>query len=184
MKAFVLTGETGRGKSSEAVRLVNSFSQKDLYVYDHQGQWRDFKRLKIKGVPTMDEFVDIVSKVVNSVIVFEEATVFFKNNKGRMDKIINLLISSHHRQNVVIFLFHSLRSVPVDIMDHVQFIRLYHTNDRATLIKAKFKDDPDLLRVFLDVKRKTQGTGKNRITGIYDDKRSEQFYHYSRVYTR
>lgn len=184
MKAFVLVGETARGKSSEAVRLVNNFSNKDLYVYDHQGQWKNFSRLKIKGVPTMDKFVEIVTGVVNSVIVFEEATVFFKNNKGRMDRIVNLLISNHHKQNVVIFLFHSLRSVPVDIMDYVQFIRIYHTNDRATLIKSKFKDDPDLLKVFLDVQKKTQGTDKNRITGVYADKRSEKFYHYSRVYSR
>lgn len=183
MKAIVLVGEQGRGKSTEAMKLIENFGSKDLYCYDINGDYKKFKNSKIKGLPTMEQFLDICKDVKNSVVVFEEATIFFKNN-SRVETIVNLLVRNFHTRNVIIFLFHSLRSVPVEIMDFVQFIKLYHTNDRYTLIKNKFKDDLDLLEVFNDVYSKTLGTEKNRVTGQFADERSKEYFHYSRVYSR
>ncbi len=131
----------------------------------------------------MDAFFQITKTVKNSVIVFEEATIFFGNH-GRVAELIELLVLNHHSQNVIIFLFHSVRSVPVEIMDFVQFMHIYHTNDRVTLLKNKFRDDPDLLEILSDVYEKTLGTEKNRVTGEYADERSKEFYHYNRVYSR
>jgi len=185
MKAFIVTGEQGRGKTTQAYNLIENFSKKDLYAYDVHGHYFEkYKSLsKIKGRPPMEIFLEIVSKVKNSVIVFEEATIFF-SNKGRSDIIIELLVNNYHSKNIIIFLFHSLRSVPVEIMDFVQFIQMYHSNDRATLIKNKFKDDYDLLEVYNDVYEKTLNTDKNRDTGEYPNEYSKEYYHYSRVYSR
>lgn len=183
MKAIVLIGEQGRGKSTEAKNILDNFSHKDLYCYDINGDYKNYRNNKIKGLPSMEQFLQICDHVKNSVIVFEEATIFF-DNKSRSETIVNLLVRNFHTKNVVIFLFHSLRSVPVNIMDFVQFIKIFHTNDRYTLIKNKFKDDSDLIEVFNDVYAKTLHTEKNRDTGAYSDERSKEYYHYSRVYSR
>lgn len=183
MKAIILCGEQGRGKSTEAVKIIKNFSKKDLYVYDINNDYQNFKNNKIKGLPTMEQFLAIVEKVKNSVIVFEEATIFF-GNKGRSDTIIDLLVRNFHTKNVVVFLFHSVRSIPVNIMDFVQFIKFFHTNDRFTLIQNKFRDDIDLINVFKDVYEKTLNTEKNRDTGVYLDERSKNYFHYSKTYSR
>lgn len=183
MKAFIFVGEQGRGKSTKVFELIRRFRNKPLMAYDPNQEYVKHKNL-IKGIPTKKQFVEIASKTSGHVIVFEEATSFFSNKGGTPMEIIELLVRNHHMKNVIIFNFHSLRTVPVDIMDFVQFITILHTNDRQTLIKNKFKDDPDLLKVFIDVNTKTYGTDKNRLTGVYRDERSKQFYHYSRVYSR
>lgn len=184
MKAFIIVGEQGRGKTTEAERIINS-NNLDLYAYDvHASYYNKFKeRSKIKGRPSMFDFLQIVSKVKNSIIIFEEATIFF-GNKSRSEIIIELLVNNFHTNNCIIFLFHSLRSVPVEIMDFVQFIKIFHTNDRLTLIQNKYRDDSDLIEIFNDVHDKTKNTDKNRKTGIYKDERSKNFYHYNRVYKR
>lgn len=183
MRNVVLVAEMGRGKSTEAKNIVESFLHKDLYVYDVQGQYKQYPNNKIKGLPTMEQFLQIVESVKNSVIVFEEATIFF-SNKGRVEEIINLLVSNFHSKNVIVFIFHSLRSVPVEIMDYIHFLHLWHTNDRVTLIRNKFKDDPYLLEVFNSVEEKTRGTDKNRDTGEYPDQKSKDFYHHKEIYSR
>lgn len=183
MRNIALVAEMGRGKSTEAFNIVESFLHKDLYVNDIQGQYKKYPNNKIKGRCTTDQFIQIVQNVKNSVIVFEEATAFF-SNKGREEAVIELLISNYHSKNVIIFVFHSLRTVPVEIMDHIQFLILWHTNDRVTLIKNKFKDDEHLLKIFSDVEEKTRGTDKNRDTGEFADERSKEFYHYKRIYSR
>jgi len=185
MKAFIIVGEQGRGKTTEAYNIIDNFKQKDLFAYDVHGHYFEKfqNRSKIKGRPKMEVFLEIVSNVKNSVIVFEEATIFF-SNRGREETIIELLVNNYHSKNVILFLFHSLRSVPVEIMDFVQFIKLYHTNDRVTLINNKFKEDSGLIEVFNDVSEKTSDTDKNRDTNEYSDSKSELFYHYSRIYSR
>lgn len=181
MKAIILVGEQGRGKSTEAKRIISYFPNKDLYVYDINNDYSKFKNNKIKGLPTMEQFLQICSSVKNSVIIFEEATIFF-DNKSRSEHIVNLLVRNFHTKNVIVFLFHSVRSIPVNIMDYVKYIRIYHTNDRLTLIQSKYKNDKDFLNIFHDVYAKTFGTDKNRVTGIYKDEKSEKYYHYSNVY--
>jgi len=183
MKAIILVGEQGRGKTTAAMEIINNFSKKDLFVYDINGDYGKFANNKIKGLPSMEQFLNITETVKNSVIVFEESTIFF-SNKARSETIVNLLVRNFHTKNVVVFLFHSVRSIPVDIMDFVQFIQIFHTNDRYTLIANKFRDDGDLLEVFNDVYTKTYQTEKNRDTGVYTDDNSKEFYHYSRVYSR
>ena len=183
MKAIILVGEQGRGKSTEAVKIIKQFGQKDLYVYDINNDYARFPNNKIKGLPSMEAFLQIAEQVKNSVIIYEEATIFF-GNKGRSESIVNQLVRNFHTKNVIVFLFHSVRSIPVEIMDFVQFIKFYHTNDRYTLIANKFRDDIDLIQVFNEVYKKTLGTEKNRVTGEYFDENSKEFFHYSKVYSR
>jgi len=183
MKAIILVGEQGRGKSTEAENIVKTFGNKDLFVFDINGTYAKFKNNKIKGLPSMEQFLEISEKVKNSVIVYEEATIFF-GNKGRSESIVNQLVRNYHTKNVIVFIFHSIRSIPVEIMDFVQFIKVWHTNDRKSLIEQKYRDDIDFLNVFTSVYDKTLGTEKNRDTGVFSDERSKEFYHYNEVYSR
>ena len=183
MKAIILVGEQGRGKSTEAQNIIRTFKKKDLYVYDINNDYKEFENNKIKGLPSMEQFLIICESVKNAVIVFEESTIFF-GNRSRNEIIINLLVRNYHNRNVIVFLFHSVRSIPIEIMDFVQFIKFFHTNDRLTLIQNKYKDDTDLLNIYMDVYNKTYNTEKNRSTAEYLDERSKQYFHYSKTYSR
>lgn len=183
MKAFIFIGEQGRGKSTKCKELIKKFGNKSLYAYDPNAEYIGFKN-KIKGLPSRKQFVEIATTVKNSVVVYEEATGFFNNKMGCPLEVVDSLVRNFHTKNIIIFNFHTLRSVPVEIMDFVQFINLFHTNDRFTLIKNKFRDDEELLKIFSDVYEKTFGTDKNRLTNEYIDEKSKQYYHYSRMYAR
>lgn len=184
MKAIINVAEMGRGKSTETFDIIRSFGKKDLYAYDPNQEYVS-KGNKVKGMPTKQQFINVIASVRNSVIVFEEATVFFRNSgNSTPDEIIDLLVRNHHMKNIIVFNFHSVRAIPVDIMDYVGFINIWHTLDRMTLIKSKYKNDTDLLELFIDVHTKTYGTEKNRTTGVYKDENSKQFYHYKRTYAR
>ena len=101
---------------------------------------------------SIDDFLKTVKNAVNSCIIFEEATAFF-SNKGINSKILmDLQVRKRHTNNVIVFVFHSLRQIPVEIFDFCNYLILFNTNDRADIVISKFKHNPDILETFYKVK--------------------------------
>ena len=84
---------------------------------------------------------------MNTAIVFEEATIFF-SNRGRSEEVIDLLVRKRHTNNIIILLFHSIRSVPNYIFELIDYIILFKTNDNEKLIHDKFKDNEQLIEFY------------------------------------
>jgi len=139
---MLVIGQRRTGKSTKIKRIISTINAQK-YIYDVRNEYyTDGFNM------SMDEFLEIVQNIKESVIVFEEATIFFK---GTTNKIMrDILTGCSHNKNFIILAFHSFRAVPVDILELVDYIAYGKTKDRASLIYEKYKDDPSFLEMFED----------------------------------
>lgn len=137
-KAFLIIGGTGRGKSTFARKRLKNVDKRALMIYDVNNEHTD---LYDKPFVDFETFINISSKVRNAVLFYEEATIFFSNRGGSHKKMIDILVRKRHTNNTIFLIFHSLRTVPRDIIDLCNYIVLFKTNDSQSLVDSKFKRD-------------------------------------------
>lgn len=139
-KSILIVGMTGTGKSTEAMKVLKQFPDQKKLIYDVNNEYGT------GSLPSMDTFLEEATKANDSIILFGEATIFF-SNRGRSDKVVNLLVRKRHTRNVIIFIFHSLRTVPAYIFEMTDHLYLKRTNDTPQRVKKAYDSDK-LLEVF------------------------------------
>lgn len=201
MKNILIVGSPDRGKSFLTKQILTKFqkakdgTQRLNYIYDINNEHRKFPNevdKYFKGGVGIHEFLDFVTakdangvtKIQKSNLVFEEATVFFSNSGNLNTKIIDLLSRRFHTQNLNILLFHSLRKVPLDILDFTDFFFMFKTEDMLNNVEKKFSDHPKVVQYFKEIQAKTAGTEFNREKKLYKDQRSKDFFHYHKCIAR
>jgi hypothetical protein len=150
MKAIIIVGNTGRGKTTAALKtLYKAIDEKrKIFVYDPNNDFREFY-----NKPFTDEFtfLNSVKDVQNSYLLFEEATIFF-SNKGNDRTLRSLLVRKRHQNNTIVLLFHSLRSIPIYIFELTNYLVLYKTADNENLILKKFEGFPEITEAYQKLK--------------------------------
>lgn len=144
-KAHLIIGSTGQGKSSYLKRL---YKGRRALIYDVNNEHYKSDTYEL---PTVDDFVKCAEAAHNRIVIFEEATIFFKNNKNT-DVIAKMLVRKRHTKQYLVFVFHSIRAVPVQIMDFCEIITLFPTGDNESLIYSKFSGNDLLLDAYRTVK--------------------------------
>jgi hypothetical protein len=107
------------------------------------------KNFSFSGFPA---FMDQIAEIQNTAFVFEEITPFLRHGKVP-DKLIEMLVLrrggkgrlSGEKGNFFIFLFHSIHSVPMELISFSNYIYLFKTGDNITYIGQKFKDFPQII---------------------------------------
>lgn len=146
MKSFAVVGNTGTGKTT-FVKSILSKSTAPLYIYDVNNEYTEFpNRFDFSD---FNSFLDEVKTKTGSVIVFEEATIFF-SNRGASQETTEILVRKRHTGNLVIFVFHSLRTIPLHIFDLCDFLILHKTADNIKLMESKFAGNDLILNGFFD----------------------------------
>lgn len=156
MKAFLIIGHTGRGKTTIVKKIISQFPDFKKMIYDVNNEYSEFGT---KAPPPIYEFTAAAAKAINSVIVFEEATIFFKHRTKGHD-VQNILVRKRHTSNIVIFVFHSLRSVPLEILDLIDYVYLLPTNDNINIIESKFSGNESIIEAFRKVHEQSKGAKK------------------------
>lgn len=159
--AIVVVGATGTGKSTVTRNLIDAMSYSQLHIYDVNAEYDDLYSLDFVNV---SDFMKRVKNCENSLVVFEEATMFF-NNKSSSSELTEMLVRKRHKKNNFIFCFHSFRSIPRYIFDFVDFIYIKKTNDTYSKAREKIDDD-----VFLKMFEKVNASENNFETMIYSTK--------------
>jgi DNA helicase HerA-like ATPase len=164
MKAFIVVATTGRGKTTFVKDLLRVFKNKGskLIIYDpnreYFGEFHNNTQFLDEDIflkQITERYPNGLHKITNTTIVFEEATIFFPNTK-KSKGIRDLLVSKRHTKNNIIFVFHSLRTVPVEIIELVNFIVLFKTDDREDIINNRFKFNPEILSLFNSVQKESE----------------------------
>lgn len=146
-KVIIVVGRKGVGKSTFIRSLTMKANIESLFIYDHNFDHQDYYKKPFLNFP---EFAELSNKIMRGIIVYEEATIFLGHMKNF--SMQELLVSSRRRENTVILVFHSLRSVPRYIYDLGNFIVLFKTNDEYKFVNHRF-ESPDLLKLFESVKK-------------------------------
>ncbi len=144
MYSYAIVGRRGEGKSTFVKSIVNRFlSNRVKYIFDFQNEYNDVcKNFDFRDTSKdFDNFVNSIVDVQNSVVIFDEATIFFSHQK-RTQNILKYLVSSRHNNNVTFFCFHSLRRVPLEILDFTNYMCIFRTNDLISNIKKKYQETP------------------------------------------
>lgn len=155
--SIIITGGTGTGKSTYVKKLLSKVNPSRIILFDLNNEYPknySIDNFNYSSFNAIDNFCEVACTAKNSVIVFEEATVFF-SNRGNNQKIISMLISKRHKKNILIFIFHSLRSIPRYIFDYSNKLILFKTNDSFEVVKSKF-NHTDLEAAFKEVQRGRQ----------------------------
>lgn len=136
MLNILIVGRPKTGKTTRAKSIAASAAF-PLIVSDVYGEWGQRPR-------SLREVLDIAEKRIGqpSTFVFEEATGMIGHEHPRSkngERLVSHLIGRRHRRHVNVLVFHSLRSVPVWVMDFCDELVIGKTADRPTMIDAKFK---------------------------------------------
>lgn len=130
-KAIIVVGARGQGKSTFIKQSLQGV--KRLLIYDVNGEYGN------KEVPTFQDFVELATKQVKTIIVFEEATIFIGHSSSS-EKLREILVRARHTENTIFLVFHSLRAVPRFIYDLCTDVVLHKTNDNPDFIMKRFEN--------------------------------------------
>jgi ABC-type cobalamin/Fe3+-siderophores transport system ATPase subunit len=132
-----VVGSTGVGKTTFVKSIITNVHASNIIKYDPFNEYEKGYNIEI------DNFLQLDYK--NKLILVEEATsvLSFYN---RID-IIKMLTRRRHNNVSSIFVFHSIRTIPVYIFDFLDGIVFFRTNDRRDIVEKKYKDiiDENLL---------------------------------------
>lgn len=135
--SICVVGSTGVGKTTFVNSIIKDVHSSNIIKYDPFNEYEKGYNIEI------DNFLQLDYK--NKLIVVEEATsvLSFYN---RID-IIKMLTRRRHNNVSSIFVFHSIRTIPVYVFDFLDGIVFFRTNDRRDIVEKKYKDiiDKNLL---------------------------------------
>lgn len=146
-------GMTGQGKSDFVKGLIKSKPNDRYFIFDVNNEYQEFSTDLEEHQCRMTElnctaFIDECKERRNCTCVIEDSTGFLRGNLGA--KVIQVLQAKRHNNNTYILLFHSIRSVPVQLFDFANFVVLHHTNDNEKEVAKKY---PVLLETFQKIRR-------------------------------
>lgn len=148
-------GITGNGKTKRTLMLMELYPEKTPYVVDPTYQYVKFKNIKQIN-PSIDIRIPL-QRIKNGLIIIDEAQLYFTHAASNAPLIAALSVCRHNN-SMTILNFHTLRQVPIYIIDYVNQIVLGHTNDEISEAKRygrlRFKIE-DAMRK-LDIVRDTE----------------------------
>lgn len=153
-KAYIIIGCTGSGKSTLVKTLTRPVERARLFINDINAEY-----FPDRPYVSTKQFLQLAVKLRESVIVFEEATIFF-SNRGSNEQMRELLVRKRHAQNVIFLIFHSVRTVPLYIYDLCNAAFVFRTNDAATFVESRF-EHPGFYAGWLKAQNKYFKYGKN-----------------------
>lgn len=151
VRCYAIVGRRRSGKSTKAKAFVRSIAHPlPPLVYDVQREWG----YGGPNLPTMEAFLEQVAAIpargIGRVVVFEEAGIFFANN-GRSELLTRILISTAHSRVTTVLVFHSLRMVPLHILELLNGLVLFKTMDTPAALVHKFKGVDSILNAWHEV---------------------------------
>jgi predicted ATPase len=134
-QVYLVIGARGTGKSTLLEGRVKSLNYpiEDTYIYDIE---RRYFPNREGPLPDIKTFKNTVANVKNSLVVYEEGTIFFPN-RGHDEKLKMLLVQSRYNGNIVFIVFHSINSIPFYVYELTDTIILFRTQDEAQKVEKK-----------------------------------------------
>lgn len=138
-KAHLVVGMTDTGKSTYIKNLLKTVpNKKSLLIYDINNEYSEF--IEGKRILDFKEFALLASVVKNSIIVFEEATIFL-DGRFKTDLLVQKVLTlKKHRKNYIFLVFHSLADVPGYVYRLSNYLTLFKTNDLSDITAKQLKD--------------------------------------------
>ena len=137
---ILIVGGTGVGKSTFARKLLNKAKPEQVLIFD-----------PMTAKMAAAEFIGAVQfpEHYGKIVLIEDATPFFR--KQQAAATIQALTLKRHRKQTFIFVFHSWRQTPPDILDFADYVTLFKTRELHKYAFDKLKHDRELLTAHTQV---------------------------------
>lgn len=142
MRDYAIVGAKRSGKTTLAKSLVRRIGAPVL-VFDKNNEWG-------QTLPTMADFLQTAKGARYTCIVFEDAGIFF-GPTGRSAELLDILTAARHTRNTCILLFHSLRQVPLYVIEQLDGMFILPTRDLPKKVESRFEDWPDVVDAHANV---------------------------------
>lgn len=138
-KAHIVVGMTDTGKSYYVKNtLLNKVPNKGaLFIYDINHEYKDFFPYELIY---FEDFAEKALQLRNSVIVFEEATIFLDGRTITDRHIKQILALKKHHKNYIILVFHSIAEIPRYVYRLCNYITVFKTNEEPKYAIREIKD--------------------------------------------
>jgi GTPase SAR1 family protein len=142
---IIIIGGRGQGKTTFIKKMIQG---KPNYIFDVQNEYSE--GFNPCGHTDRNLFLHEASQFIQTQIVIEEATGFFK---GHTNKILDqMMLSVRHTNNNIYFVFHNIQAVPPAIVNMCNYVVLFKTADmQPNVIKNKY---PLIYRYHVNIKNK------------------------------
>jgi hypothetical protein len=152
-KCIINVGGTGTGKTTYTKQtILNYLPNMNKLIYDVNKEFMEYNGSVFMPIK---DFLKIANNKTNTIIVYEEATIFFKHSNQSTD-ITEQLVRKRHTNNLFVFNFHSLRQVPLYILDFCNYIVIRNTTDNYDNIRKKFEDYTSIYEAFKNVQDESE----------------------------
>ena len=168
---LLIVGQKGTGKTTLAKKLLERSVLPKKLIFDPTGQeaWQSYPRINPEHLPywkkgakrLFEENTEEMLRLINQYIrdtfnVFDDASAY-------VDFIVNtelkaLLTRNRHYNNDLVFIFHSLRLVPVRLYEYASHLILFKTNDTDQHLRKldKVPNIEEIRRAYYEVQEKAK----------------------------
>lgn len=137
-KAIAVVGARGMGKSTVTKSLAKKVPPGALMIYDPEGEHKD---IYDKPLLPFKEFKQRADSVANALIIYEEATMVIPNTAQADQEVKEMLVKARHRNNTLIFVFHSFRFLPTWVFDLLDGIIVMKTADNLNYVTRRYDSE-------------------------------------------
>lgn len=137
---IAIIGGTGVGKSTFARKML------DKVPADKRMEWNPMTTTQGAA-----EFIQAIQQPEHhgKIILIEDATPFFR--KQQSAETVQALTLKRHRRQTFIFVFHSWRQTPPDILDFCDYVTLFKTRELFKYAHDKLRHDQQLMSAYNQV---------------------------------
>lgn len=134
---IVLCGGQNTGKSAWIIDRLKK-SQRRIFVFDRRREYLERLGKKAKQATlfySLASFKKNINNMRYSNIVFEEATTFLKASKE--DYVSDALSGIFHNGNVCYMVFHTIRGVPLSVLDLCHYVVVFNTGEDISHLRLR-----------------------------------------------
>jgi hypothetical protein len=167
-QVIVMVGRPHTGKTQHIVKLI-AHHTKRVIVYDVQNEkkYQHLQKVTLADLADLDPMgkyrlfhadasevaANLYRKAPNSLIVFEDATSYIDGSPTK--EIKSILVGRRHRNQDLIFPFHSLKIIPPKVLDLTNLLAIRKTNDNIAKLREldKLPNRDQVIRAWERVQR-------------------------------
>lgn len=140
-----IVGGMGVGKTTLVKNEFLSKCKKDKIIFCLIPD--DFSDYSSYVICEYEDFILRCNKVKDTLIIIDEAKAVIPYKEPNVEKkihkqLMNFLLNSRKLNNFVIFVYHSLRDVPIWLLTYTNFFLRFKTNDLMQIQKMRFASFP------------------------------------------
>ena len=168
---IIIVGQKGTGKTTLSKKLLEQSKVPKKLVFDPTGQeaWQSYPRINPAHLPywkkgakrLFEEDTEEMLRLINqhvrdTFIVFDDASAYI--DFIVKTEIKSLLTRNRHHNNDLIYIFHSLRLVPVRLYEYASHLILFKTNDSEKHLRKldKVPQIEEIIKAYELVQRESE----------------------------